>query len=50
MKPKDNKTEKQAQHEYERREVRRRLWLRVAAIFLVIAFLASECSTLLPIE
>jgi len=27
-----------------------RIGLRLAAIFLVIVFLASECSTLLPME
>lgn len=33
-----------------RRETRRRIWPRIAAIFLVIVFLASECATLLPME
>jgi len=28
----------------------RRIGLRLAAIFLVIVFLASECATLLPVE
>ena len=31
-----------------RSETRRRFWLRVAAVILVIVFLASECATLLP--
>jgi hypothetical protein len=38
------------QNQNERREDRRRIWMRVAAIFVAIAFLASECATLLPIE
>ena len=56
MKPKskamdsDKKPRTQAQNQNERREARRRIWLRVAAIFVAIAFLASECATLLPIE
>ena len=56
MKPKskvmdsDKKLRTQAQNQNERREARRRIWLRVAAIFVAIAFLASECATLLPIE
>jgi hypothetical protein len=33
-----------------RRKVWRQIWLRLAAIFLVIVFLASECATLLPVE
>jgi cell division septal protein FtsQ len=33
-----------------RRKARRKIWLRLAAIFLVIVFLASECATLLPVE
>lgn len=32
------------------RKARRQLWLRLAAIFLVIVFLASECATLIPVE
>lgn len=48
--PPDEKPRNQAQSENERREARRRLWLRVAAIVLVIVFIAGECSTLLPIE
>jgi preprotein translocase subunit Sec63 len=54
MKPKskvmdsDKKTRTQNQNEH--RESRRKIWLRVAAIFVAIAFLASECATLLPIE
>ena len=48
--PSDKKPRIQAQNENERREARRRLWLRVVAIFLAIVFLASECATLLPIE
>ena len=31
-----------------RSEARRRTWLRVAAVILVIVFLANECATLLP--
>ena len=56
MKPKgkdmfsDKKPRNQIQVENERREARRRFWLRVAAILLILVFLASECSTLLPIE
>jgi hypothetical protein len=56
MKPKgkdgssDKKPRNQAQVENERREARRRFWLRVAAILLIVVFLASECSTWLPIE
>jgi len=35
----------------DRRQINWRLiGLRLAAIFLVIVFLASECSTLLPLE
>ncbi len=48
--PSDNKPRTRAQNENERREARRRIWLRVVAIFLAIVFLASECATLLPIE
>ncbi len=33
-----------------RRKAGRKIWLRLAAIFLVIVFLASECATLLPLE
>jgi len=50
MKPKDKNPRTQAQNEDLRREVRRRIWLRIAAIFLIVTFLASECATLLPIE
>jgi hypothetical protein len=56
MKPKgkgiipDKKPRNQAPNENERREARRRLLLRIAAIVLVIVFLAGECATLLPIE
>jgi hypothetical protein len=32
-----------------RRKAGRKIWLRLAAIFLVIVFLASECATLLPV-
>jgi hypothetical protein len=32
------------------RKNRRKVWLRLAAIFLIIVFLASECATLLPLE
>jgi hypothetical protein len=46
----DKKSRTHGQNENERREARRRIWLRVAAIFLIIAFLAGECATLLPIE
>ena len=28
----------------------RQIWLRLAAIFLIIIFLAAECATLLPVE
>jgi hypothetical protein len=48
--PSDRKPRNQTQNENERREARRRAWLRIAAILLVIVFLASECATLLPIE
>lgn len=48
--PSDKKSRTTIQDEDERRQARRRIWLRVAAIFLIIAFLASECATLLPIE
>ncbi len=33
-----------------RRKARHKIWLRMAAIFLVVVFLASECATLLPME
>ena len=33
-----------------RRKGRRQIWLRLAAIFLAIVFLAAECATLLPLE
>jgi hypothetical protein len=37
--------------ENDRRQINwRRIGLRLAAIFLVIVFLASECATLLPVE
>jgi hypothetical protein len=32
------------------RKSRRKVWLRLAAIFLIIVFLASECATLLPLK
>jgi hypothetical protein len=32
------------------RKSRRKVWLRLAAIFLIIVFLASECATLLPMK
>ena len=48
MTPKKPRT--QAQKQDERRAARRRIWMRVAAIFVAIAFLAGECATLLPIE
>ena len=56
MKPKgkrvspDKKPRNEVPNENERREARRRLWLRVAAIILVIVFIAGECATLLPLE
>jgi hypothetical protein len=33
-----------------RQKARRKIWLRLAAIFLAIVFLASECAILLPVE
>ena len=33
-----------------RRRARHQIWLRLAAIFMVVIFLASECATLLPLE
>ena len=48
MKPKEKKL--RPRNEEERRQARRTIWMRVIAIFLAIVFLASECSTLLPIE
>jgi len=33
-----------------RPEARRRIWMQLAAFFLIIVFLASECATLLPME
>jgi hypothetical protein len=32
------------------RKIRRRIWMQLAAVFLIIVFLASECATLLPVE
>jgi hypothetical protein len=46
--PTDKKPRTQDQEE--RREARRKTWMRVAAIIVAIAFLAGECATLLPIE
>jgi hypothetical protein len=46
MKPKNKATSEDDR----RRETRRQIWLRLAAIFLIIIFLASECATLLPVE
>ena len=46
MKPK-NKVGSEGDH---RRETRQRIWLRLAAIFLAVVFIASECATLLPVE
>ncbi len=37
-------------NEEQRRETRKRLWMRLAAIFMVIVFLAGECSTLIMID
>ena len=48
--PADKKPRTQAQDQEERRETRRKTWMRVAAIIVAIAFLAGECATLLPIE
>ncbi|MDQ3004539.1 MAG: hypothetical protein M3R47_04045 [Chloroflexota bacterium] len=31
-------------------EARRRIWMQLAAVFLIIVFLAGECSILLPME
>jgi hypothetical protein len=31
-------------------ETKRRIWIQLAAIFLIIVFLASECATLLPLD
>lgn len=31
-------------------EARRRIWIWLAAVLLVIIFLASECTNLLPLE
>jgi hypothetical protein len=33
-----------------RRETRQRLWLWLAAVFLVMTLLASECAAVLPLE
>jgi len=33
-----------------RQDFWKRIGLRLAAIFLIIVFLASECATLLPVE
>ena len=46
----DKMKQKNKQNEEERRQARRTIWMRVIAIFLAVVFLASECSTLLPIE
>ena len=37
-------------NEEQRRETRKRLWMRLAAIFMVIVFLAGECSTLIMMD
>ncbi len=29
-------------------EAHRRIWLRVAAVILIVVFLASECASLIP--
>jgi|GEM_PF-1533640 len=31
-------------------ETKRRIWMQLAAVFLIIVFLASECATLIPLE
>jgi len=33
-----------------RRDTRQRLWLWLAAVFLVMTLLASECAALFPLE
>jgi hypothetical protein len=33
-----------------RADTRKRIWLQVGAVFLIIVFLASECATILPTE
>ncbi len=49
--PSSTKDRSQTHSEDDRRRVsRRQIWMRIAAIFLVIVFLASECAILLPME
>jgi len=31
-------------------ETKRKIWMQLAAVFLIIVFLASECATLIPLE
>jgi hypothetical protein len=33
-----------------RAETRKRIWIQVGAVFLIIVFLASECATLMPLD
>ena len=48
MKSKDKNTPPSTKkNEDQRRDARKRLWMRLAAFFMVIIFLASECSTLI---
>ena len=39
---------KEAEEKNRRLKVHRQIWMRVAAIFLIVVFLASECATLMP--
>jgi hypothetical protein len=57
MKPKNKSAPLPPKHqdnnrknEEHRREAKRRLWLRLGAIFMAIVFLASECSSLILLE
>ncbi|MFT3893550.1 MAG: hypothetical protein QM730_18125 [Anaerolineales bacterium] len=43
-------TTKSRKNEEQRREVRKQLWMRLAAVFILIAFLAAECSTLILMD
>lgn len=53
MRSKDKTTRPTARlqkNEEQRRGARKRLWMRLAAIFMVIVFLAGECSSLILMD
>ena len=51
MKSKNKTTEARSRiNEGQRKDARKRLWMRLAAIFIMIAFLAGECSTMILMD